>query len=95
MLANFEALTSPVGNLARPWDYRVPTLCLQGTESPRPVLEIGAILGRELPRARVMSLAGMGHMGPITHAGQVNQLIERFLRSPQSDYAKQAEPLAA
>jgi hypothetical protein len=34
-------------------------------------------------------------MGPITHAGPVNLLIESFLRDRQSDYAGQAVPLAA
>ncbi|MDH3763239.1 MAG: alpha/beta hydrolase [Gammaproteobacteria bacterium] len=95
VLANFEALASNRGNLTRLCDTNVPTLCLHGMESPRPGVEIAAILGRELPRVSVKPLAGMGHMGPITHAGPVNLLIESFLRDRQSDYAGQAVPLAA
>ena len=59
-------------------DFRalsVPTLLVRGATSPMPARRICQLLGPILPHARVTTVAGAGHMSPITHAPQVNALI--------------------
>lgn len=41
--------------------------------------EIVALLAPVLPRVQLMTLDGMGHMGPITHPERVNAAIEQYL----------------
>jgi pimeloyl-ACP methyl ester carboxylesterase len=57
----------------------VPTLVMTGTESKASVLAVAGLVTAVLPRVRREELAGVGHMGPITHPGTVNPLIKRFL----------------
>jgi pimeloyl-ACP methyl ester carboxylesterase len=54
---------------------RAPTLLLTGQRSPIAVRRVVARLAERLPRARVVEIEGAGHMGPLTHADQVNALI--------------------
>ena len=56
-----------------------PTLYLTGALSPAPTREITALLASVLPRAELVELDGMGHMGPITHPERVNAAIEHYL----------------
>jgi len=58
---------------------RMPVLLLQGTQSPKIVRTINAALAARLPDARVVDVAGAGHMGPITHAAAVAEEIGAFL----------------
>jgi len=81
VLANFEALLSAPDLLAGLAELRLPTLCVSGRDSPAPVNAIGELLQRELPHAATQRFPGMGHMGPITHAGIVNDRIAEFIRS--------------
>jgi hypothetical protein len=48
-----------------------------------------------LPFARHDSLAGVGHMGPITHAGEVNRRIVDFIMASQASGAGVAAARAA
>jgi pimeloyl-ACP methyl ester carboxylesterase len=57
----------------------VPTLYLAGAASPAPARALAAILAATLPRVELVELAGVGHMGPVTHPDPVNAIIERFL----------------
>ncbi len=59
----------------------VPTLCLTGTASSAPARAVVALLAATLPRLDVVELAGVGHMGPVTHHDRVNAAIEQFLDS--------------
>jgi pimeloyl-ACP methyl ester carboxylesterase len=57
-----------------------PALLLTGETSPTAVRRITVQLASALPNAHVEVVAGAGHMGPITHANDVNALIEAHLR---------------
>ena len=56
-----------------------PMLCLSGTRTVAATQRIAALLRTALPRALHEALPGMGHMGPVTHAEQVNARIAAFL----------------
>jgi pimeloyl-ACP methyl ester carboxylesterase len=57
----------------------VPTLLLAGGRSPMPEQRVIARLAAALPDARVQIFADAGHMGPISHAAQVNAAIAAHL----------------
>jgi pimeloyl-ACP methyl ester carboxylesterase len=57
----------------------VPALLLSGTKSTPPARAITTLLSSVLPRARILELEGIGHMGPVTHPEVVNSAIETFL----------------
>lgn len=57
----------------------IPVLCMVGRRSPRSAHAVAHILVDALPRARFVEFPDLGHMGPITHPGVVNEAIARFL----------------
>jgi pimeloyl-ACP methyl ester carboxylesterase len=57
----------------------VPMLFLTGAQTVDVTRRIGRLLRDALPRADHEMLPGMGHMGPITHAAEVNRRIVEFL----------------
>ncbi len=57
----------------------VPVLLLTGSESPTAARTLVQMIGTSLPLAKITEMSGVGHMGPITHSDQVNQVIEEFL----------------
>lgn len=57
----------------------VPILILVGERSPLAARRVAEILCAGLPSALLHEVAGAGHMGPISHAGEVNALIARHL----------------
>jgi pimeloyl-ACP methyl ester carboxylesterase len=58
-----------------------PTLLLSGGRSPFTERRVIEKLAAVLPSAKVEIFAEMGHMGPITHAGQVNAAIVAHIRA--------------
>ena len=52
-----------------------PTLVLVGANTQPAELRVTERLAAALPNARLQRFAGMGHMGPITHALEVNAAI--------------------
>jgi len=52
-----------------------PTLLLGGERSPMAARRVIAVLGTAIPRARTHVLAVAGHMGPISHAADVNAIV--------------------
>jgi pimeloyl-ACP methyl ester carboxylesterase len=56
-----------------------PTLFLTGEHTPAAARGVIARLVSVLPRAQRIELAGAGHMGPITHAVEVNAAIARHI----------------
>jgi pimeloyl-ACP methyl ester carboxylesterase len=56
-----------------------PTLLLHGEASPPAARRVVACLCAAMPNVTVTSIAGAGHMGPITHAGAVNGAIVEHL----------------
>jgi pimeloyl-ACP methyl ester carboxylesterase len=58
---------------------RVPALILRGQHAPVPSRAIAERLPMLLPKARLAIVEGAGHMGPLTHADQVNAMIVRHI----------------
>jgi pimeloyl-ACP methyl ester carboxylesterase len=77
---HFEALFADPLPFDRLRALRVPTLVLVGDQSPAPARAVSQRLGA-LPFVTVQTLAGVAHMGPITHPDQVNPRIARHLRT--------------
>ncbi len=60
----------------------LPTLLLCGDASPIAARRVIAILAEAIPGAQARTVAGAGHMGPLTHAPEVNGWIaDHLLRS--------------
>jgi len=57
----------------------VPVLFMTGTRSTASAHGVARLLVAALQRAEVVQLDDLGHMGPVTHPDQVNDVIERFL----------------
>jgi pimeloyl-ACP methyl ester carboxylesterase len=67
---------------ARLNDFRMlalPTLVLRGSRSPLPTRRICELLARALPEACMKTIDGAGHMAPLTHRDEVNDLIVAHL----------------
>lgn len=57
----------------------IPSLFLVGELSPAAAKRVAEILVATLPRGALSQISGAGHMGPISHAGEVNARIARHL----------------
>jgi pimeloyl-ACP methyl ester carboxylesterase len=57
----------------------VPVLFMTGTRSTASAHGVARLLVAALPRVEVVQLEDLGHMGPVTHPDQVNDVIGRFL----------------
>jgi pimeloyl-ACP methyl ester carboxylesterase len=57
----------------------VPALILRGEHGPMPTRVIAESLSTLLPSCRVAVVDGAGHMGPVTHAAAVSELIVRHI----------------
>lgn len=57
----------------------IPCLLLTGTASTAAARRAARLLGELLPRAKVVELDGLPHMGPVTHPERVDPLIESFI----------------
>lgn len=58
-----------------------PALIFTGEHSPLAAQRVVAHLARALPHATSSTVAGAGHMGPITHAAVVNEAIAVHVRA--------------
>jgi pimeloyl-ACP methyl ester carboxylesterase len=56
-----------------------PVLLMHGEHTPPAARRVVELLARALPDATLETVSGAGHMGPITHADAVNDLIENNL----------------
>jgi pimeloyl-ACP methyl ester carboxylesterase len=57
----------------------VPTLILCGEHTPAPTRRITVLLEKTIPTACQQTIAGAGHMAPLTHADVVNTAIVEHL----------------
>lgn len=76
---DFAAL---IGERAEASDYgrlRCSTLIIRGEHAPGPTRLIAEALPTLLSNARLAVVAGAGHMGPLTHAAEVNAMIGRHI----------------
>lgn len=58
----------------------MPMLFLTGEHTVESTRRIGTLLRDARPDAKHQALAGMAHMGPITHVAEVNKWIRNFLQ---------------
>lgn len=58
-----------------------PTLLIAGELSPAAARRVGEVLLGALPDARREVVKGAGHMGPLTHASVVEELIARHIEA--------------
>lgn len=77
--ADFGALCDDETTAADIARLRIPVLCLSGARSPAVTRRIADTLCAALPHARCERFSDAGHMGPLTHAREVNSSIEEFL----------------
>lgn len=56
-----------------------PTLLLSGERSPTSAQRVTELLRGAMPHARREVIAGAGHMGPLTHAAAVEELIAQHI----------------
>lgn len=61
-----------------------PVLIIRGEHAPAPTRLIADLLPSLLPAARLTVVPGAGHMGPLTHAAEVNALIVRNIAAATS-----------
>jgi pimeloyl-ACP methyl ester carboxylesterase len=76
----WAAMTEPTA----PSDYRrikAPALVLRGSASPAPARRIAEFVARNLPRSRLQTIEGAGHMLPLTHPDAVNRAIVEHLHA--------------
>jgi pimeloyl-ACP methyl ester carboxylesterase len=96
VLRHFDALFGELYLPARLAGFRAPLLFLTGRETVGSTWRIGQLLRDALPDADHETLAGMGHMGPVTHAAEVNARIAAFLQSCRGMLSRRTHaPLAA
>lgn len=57
----------------------VPALLMTGTASTAAARGVARLVGGVLPRVRIEEVEGLAHMAPVTHPGEINARIERFL----------------
>lgn len=79
VVSDFDAVLGTDYALDRFERLDVPTLLVNGLASPRASRRVMELLLQALPDVNLRSLAGVGHMGPVTHADQVNALFADFL----------------
>ena len=76
---DFRALIDEETRASRYAALRIPTLILRGEHAPVPTRLIAESLQATMPVARIEIVAGAGHMGPLTHASDVNAAIVRHI----------------
>ena len=67
--------------------YRVlnfPVLILRGEHAPLPTRVISERLLELLPRSQLKIIPGAGHMGPLTHASKVSEVIVQHIAAASS-----------
>jgi pimeloyl-ACP methyl ester carboxylesterase len=89
---HFNAACREPFSAARTGALRMPILYLTGEETVDSTSRIGALARRALPYAEHEILAGMGHMGPITHAAGFNRRLWSFLVGDQTMLGVDAMP---
>jgi pimeloyl-ACP methyl ester carboxylesterase len=72
---HFNALFKEPSLAAEYAVLRAPVLAIRGEHAPAPTRIIAGMMPSLFPAAELKVVAGAGHMGPLTHADQVNSLI--------------------
>lgn len=80
---DFRALIDEPAPLSAYRGLDFPILIMRGRHAPPPTRMISALLAAAFPRCMPEQLAGAGHMGPLTHAAEVNRLIARHIAASE------------
>lgn len=75
---DFTALFAEPTRIADCRDIGMPTLVINGLQSPQPVQRIAAMLERAIPSVERLCIDDAGHMMTLTHAAQIADVIARF-----------------
>ena len=68
----------------------VATLILCGTHSPGPSRAITRLMANTIPRAKHHTIRNAGHMSPLTHSAEVNQVtLQHLLTNSARDDERQ------
>ena len=89
---DFRALINeptPVSAYAR---LPFSVLIMRGEHAPAPTRLIADTLSTVIPAARLAVVAGAGHMGPLTHASEVNAAIARHVTETDAVWIEPAIP---
>jgi pimeloyl-ACP methyl ester carboxylesterase len=78
---DFRALIEESMPIAAYRELPVPTLVIRGEHAPLPTRIVAEALPALMPCARLCVVAGAGHMGPLTHASAVSELIAAHIRA--------------
>lgn len=68
---------------ASAYTFEAPTLILRGERTPAAARAVARILAHVLPNADLVDAHDAGHMGPITHAAEVNALVLAHILRPR------------
>ena len=80
---DFHALVSEPDQATRYQDLRFPVLLLRGEKARIPSRLITEYLAQMLDESDLVTVAGAGHMGPLTHAPEVSALIVQHVRAAE------------
>ena len=78
---DFHALFGEPEELTAYVRVRCPVLVMRGEYAPAPTQLIADTLPSLMRATQLCVVAGAGHMGPLTHAGEVNPLIAEHIAS--------------
>jgi pimeloyl-ACP methyl ester carboxylesterase len=62
----------------------LPVLLMRGENAPKPTRVITDYLFEVLPCGQLAEIAGAGHMGPFTHAGEVAALLAQHIEAAEA-----------
>jgi pimeloyl-ACP methyl ester carboxylesterase len=78
---DFRALLEEPTPLAAYAGLRMPALVMRGEHAPKPTFTIAVTLSAVMADACLAVVEGAGHMGPMTHAAVVSDLIAAHIRT--------------
>jgi pimeloyl-ACP methyl ester carboxylesterase len=78
--AEFETLFADRVPLAAYSRLTMPVRLIRGDRSPEPARLVVGRLGSQLPNVDVVTLRGVGHMGPVTHPAQFARALPAWLQ---------------
>ena len=81
---DFRALIDEETRAGRYASLRFPTLVLRGQHAPAPTRLIAEALPALMRSARLEVISGAGHMGPLTHAKDVNAAILKHIETSEA-----------
>jgi pimeloyl-ACP methyl ester carboxylesterase len=90
---DFQALIDDATPVKAYKTLNFPVVILRGEYAPLPTRVISERLIEILPRGRLKTIAGAGHMGPLTHASEVSRLIARHISADRNETASPKKPL--